>query len=242
MRFLVFQHVPHEHPGLIADFADANNIRLDTVHLWKPYKIPSHSNYDALIIMGGPMGVYENEKQYPSKNDEVKAIREALGEMPILGFCLGSQLLAYAMGAEVGPNVVDGKQVKEIGYLDVSLTDAGKKSPLFKGFSSPIKVLQWHGDAFDLPEKATLLATSPLCTNQAFSHKNAYGLLFHFEFKPEMIAKQIEIDKKWIHECYEIDERSLLADAQACAVLMEEQCKKLLTNFVSIIISGRMRK
>ncbi|MBI2036334.1 type 1 glutamine amidotransferase [Candidatus Microgenomates bacterium] len=239
MKFLVFQHVLHEHPGLIAKFAKANNIKLDIVELWKPYKIPIISNYDALIIMGGPMGVYENKTQYPSKNDEIIAIKQALNNIPILGFCLGSQLLAYALGADVHPNIKDGKRVKEIGYCSVNLTNNGRKDSLFKGFSSPIKVLQWHGDAFELPRSAKLLATSPLCQNQAFSYKNAYGLLFHFEFTPEMVAKQIELDRNWIHQNHEIDENQLLKETKITAKIMEQQCQKLFANFLSIVQSRK---
>src|SRR5579872_5007615 len=210
MRFLVFQHVPHEHPGLISGFAKENNIDLEIVELWRPYSIPSVLDYDALIIMGGPMGVYEDSSAYPSKENEIKAIQEGLGKVPMLGFCLGSELLAHALGANVYPNIQNGKKVKEIGYYQLDLTEEGLKSPLFKNFTSPIEVLEWHGDAFELPKKSTLLATSPLCHNQAFSYKNAYGLLFHFEFTPEMIAKQIEVDKTWIHEDLEINEKELL--------------------------------
>lgn len=235
MKFLVFQHVPHEHPGLIANFAKANGIKLDIVKLWRPYKIPTISNYNALIIMGGPMGVYENETQYPSKNDELAVIKQALNRIPIIGFCLGSQLLAYALGADVYPNIKDGKKVKEIGYYTVDLTANGKKDHLFKGFSSSVKVLQWHGDAFELPKGAKLLATSPLCQNQAFSYQNAYGLLFHFEFTTEMVAKQIELDRNWIHQDHEIDENQLLKEAKTNAKLMEQQCKKLFDNFLTII-------
>src|SRR5579872_6686983 len=101
MKFLVFQHVPHEHPGLITEYCKNNNIELSIIELWKPYSIPKAEDFDALIIMGGPMGVYED---YPSKNDEISFIKEALDKIPILGFCLGSQLLAYALGAKVYKN------------------------------------------------------------------------------------------------------------------------------------------
>src|SRR3990167_7680345 len=99
MKFLVFQHVPHEHPGLISGFAAKNNITLDIIELWKNYKIPQVMDYDALLVMGGPMGVYEDKDKFPSKEDELNAIRTAAGKMPVLGHCLGSQLIAFALGA-----------------------------------------------------------------------------------------------------------------------------------------------
>ncbi len=89
------------------------------------------------------MGVYED---YPSKKDELEFIKGALGKIPIIGFCLGSQLLAHALGADVYPNMKDGKKVKEIGYYDVDLTNEGQKDQIFEGFTSPVTVLQWHGD------------------------------------------------------------------------------------------------
>lgn len=238
-EFLVLQHVEHEHPGLLTEAAKKHGVGLEVVELWKPYKIPNVLNYQGLIIMGGPMGVYEN---YPSKRDEIETIKKALGKVPIIGFCLGSQLLAHALGADVHPNIVDGKKTKEAGYYTVDLTDAGLRDTILKGFNSPMEVLQWHGDAFDLPKGATLLATSPLCTNQAFrfnldSGKPVYGFLFHFEFTPQMIDRQIEIDKSWIHTDIDVDEEKLKVQAREKAKLMEEQCQRLFDNFLEIVIS-----
>ncbi len=235
MKFLVFQHIPNEHPGWMAKAAKEKGVQLDTIAFWKPYKIPSLSSYKGLIIMGGPMDVFQGKDLYPSKEDELRIIKEALGEIPVLGVCLGSQLLAYALGAEVHPNIVGGKLLKEIGYYDIDLTKEGRESPLFQGFSDKIKVLQWHGSAFELPQGAKLLATSPDCHNQAFSYMNAYGLLFHMEFTPEMVEKQIQVDKEWIHKDFDLDEEKLLAEARQKADLMRKQSEKLFSNFLSLL-------
>lgn len=230
MKLLVFQHIPHEHPGSIAKYAQEKNIVLDVIELWKPYSIPQTHTYDGIIVLGGPMGVYED---FPSKADEIKVLQSALGRTPILGICLGSQLFAHALGAEVHPNMKNGQRIKEVGYFTVDLTEKGKNASILKGFASPLKVLQWHGDAFELPKGANLLATSPLCANQAFSFENAHGFLFHFEFTPDMVAKQIEIDREWIHKDNEVDEQLLLKEAHEYAYLMEKQCFQLLNNFLT---------
>ena len=114
----------------------------------------------------------------------------------------------------------------------VDLTEKEKVAPILKGFNSPVKVLQWHGDVFELPKGAELLATSSVSENQAFSSQNAHGFLFHFEFTPEMVAKQIEVDKEWMHADNEIDEELLLKEARESAGLMRKQCFQLLDNFL----------
>lgn len=235
-EFLVLQHVPYEHPGLLSDFARESGISLRIVKLWEPYTIPKISEYGALIIMGGPMSVYDSPSAYPSREDEIRIIKKALEQnVHILGICLGSQLLAHALGADVHPNIIDGKKVKEVGYYLVNLTGDGLQSRLFRGFSSPIEVLQWHGDVFDVPKGATLLAEGKGCKNQAFSYQNAYGLLFHFEFTPEMVEKQIEIDRGWIHQDHELDEDKLVEDAKHKRGSMERQCRQLFLNPLSIV-------
>ncbi len=232
-ELLVFQHVPHEHPGMIGEVAREQGVKLDILELWKPYQIPDLTKYSGLVIMGGPMGVYED---YPSEKDELESIKESLGKIPIIGFCLGSQLLAHALGAEVYPNMRDGRKVKEIGFYNVDLTEEGKSDPLFRGFSSPVKVLQWHGDAFDLPDGAMLLATSPDCTNQAFRYgSNAYGTLFHNEFTPKMVEELVRVDRKWIHDGFEIDEIQLIQQAKDYAELMRQQSDRLFRNFLNLM-------
>lgn len=239
MKFLVFQHVPHEHVGFIADFANSHNIGLDIIELWKPYHIPSINTYDALIIMGGPMGVYNESDKYPSKKDEIHTILEGLGKVPMFGFCLGHQLLANVLGAKVHPNIIKDKKVKEIGYYSIELTGEGKKSPFFKGFSSQIEVFLWHGDVCDLPKGAKLLASSPICNNQAFSYENIFGLQFHFEITSKMVKTLCKVDNKWLHQDFKIDEKNLLKQSKAKEQLMKKQSDKLLENFVEFIVTNK---
>ncbi len=227
-RVLVLQHVPYEGHSYIADYTRKHGIDSDVVRLWEPYALPDVSRYAALIIMGGPMGVYED---FASKDDEVTLIKAAMGAIPTLGICLGGQLIAHALGARVYPNQIDARPAKEIGYYTVQLTPEGSANRLFKGFDRDVRVLQWHGDAFDLPRGASLLATSPLCRNQAFAYENAYGLLFHLELTPAMVQGLVDVNGEWTHEGFDLDEERLAREARDLAPLMKSQCYRLLDNF-----------
>ncbi len=130
------------------------------------------------------------------------------------------------------PNEANAKPAKEIGYYTVQLTPEGRADRLFKGFDSELWVLEWHGDAFDLPGGASLLATSPVCQNQTFAYGNAYGLLFHLEFTPEMVRGLAEANREWTHDNFNLDEEELDEQARDLAPLMKRQCYTLLDNFL----------
>jgi len=184
MRALVLQHVAIEGPGTLASYLKARGWTLETVALYEGARLPEDAQgYQAVIVMGGPMGVYD-EAEYPFLSDEHQFLRHVMAQgVPLLGICLGSQLLAKALGARVYRN-----PQKEIGWYTVDLTPTGAADPLFAGLTSPVPVFQWHSDAFDLPVGATLLATSPLCPHQAFRYGDrVYGLLFHLELTPTII-------------------------------------------------------
>jgi GMP synthase-like glutamine amidotransferase len=230
-KVLVLQHAPYGRPGYIADYLQEQRIEFDVLRLWEPYALPDVARYSALVIMGGPMAAYD---EFPSRRDELVLINAAMGRtIPVLGVCLGSQLLAHALGARVYPNESDGRPAKEIGYSTVHLTPEGSASRLFEGFESDVRVLEWHGDAFELPRGASLLATSPSCRNQAFAFENACGLLFHLEMTPPMVRGLAEATRAWAHESFDLDEEKLSEDARALAPLMKTQCDRLLDNFFS---------
>ncbi len=229
-NLLVFQHIAREHPSNIAEYTAKRNIGLSVVKLWESQTIPPVADYDALVVLGGPMGVYE---EYAGKREELSALDEAIGRMPVLGICLGAQLVAHAMGARVYPHIVEGKRIKEIGYYDVSLTPAGKQSKLFEGFSDTFKVLQWHGDTFDMPEGAEHLVTAPLCANQAFSREGAYGIQFHVEATPDLVTDWSDDDRVWTNTDFTLDEARVIREARELEDAMQKQCFRLMDNFLA---------
>ncbi len=187
MRFLVFQHIAIEHPGIFRDFLAKDGISWDAVELDEGQAIPDLGGYDALWVMGGPMDVWE-EDRHPWLRAEKQAIRDWVLERgkPYFGLCLGHQLLGAALGGEVGK-----MPQPEVGVLEVELNAAGRRDPLFAGIAPRFHALQWHGAAvLQAPEAAVLLATSPLCANQAMRIGDvAYGLQYHVELTPQTVAE-----------------------------------------------------
>ena len=187
---LVLRHMPREDLGAIASHLSNAGLTweyLDTIGKADsaPAEIakPDLRRLAGMIVLGGPMNVDEVEK-YPVLGQELQWIREVLTlGLPLLGVCLGAQLLAKALGARVYPN-----QVKEIGWYELEMLPATAEDPLFAGCAQRGTVFQWHGDTFDLPPGARRLARSAQCRHQAFSYgPAAYGLQFHIEMTAEMI-------------------------------------------------------
>jgi GMP synthase-like glutamine amidotransferase len=191
MRFLVFQHIAIEHPGVFRDFFAADGIQWDAVELDEGEPIPNLEGYDALWVMGGPMDVWE-ESDHPWLKAEKAAIRTWVQDRgkPYMGLCLGHQLLAAALGGKVGK-----METPEVGILDINLTAAGRADPLFAGIETPIQALQWHGAAVqEAPQGATILADSPVCANQAMRIGDlAYGLQYHTELTAKTVGEWGEV-------------------------------------------------
>ncbi len=192
MSILIIKNIESEGPGTIEDYLKGKKISYGIVELGAGEILPSLDNIDTLIILGGPMGVYEMDK-YPHLRTCSRLIREAINrEIKILGICLGAQMIAYCLGG----NVFLGNE-KEIGWHYIELTGEGIKDPLMRqlaihptvgDFWRRFKVFHWHGDTFDLPADTVLLASSKIYKNQAFRYgNNVYGFQFHIEVTREMI-------------------------------------------------------
>lgn len=183
MKVLAFRHVPFEGVGRIAPALAERGISLDYADLYRPAApAPSIASYDGLIFLGGPMSA---NHPLPFLSLECQLISQAVAaRQPLLGICLGSQLIARALGAAVHPN-----PVKEIGWFDVRFTPDASTDPLFSSLAAPESIFHWHSDTWELPPGATLLASSDACPNQAFrAGPLIYGLQFHLEVTPAMIA------------------------------------------------------
>lgn len=186
-RLLVFQHIAIEHPGVLRDFLRVAGVDWRAVELDEGEAIPDLADYDALWVMGGPMDVWQ-EDEYPWLRAEKAAIAEAVRErrMPYFGFCLGHQLLAEALGGEVGV-----AETPEVGILDVELTGSGRAHPLFAGLPERARALQWHSaEVLREPPGAQVLASSPACRVQAMSlGESVVSVQYHVELTADTVPE-----------------------------------------------------
>ena len=190
MHVLIIKNIKNEGPGTIEDFLKEKGAEYDIFEIFDCHaEIPDLRNYSHLVIMGGPMAVYEID-DHSYLNFETAMIRVFIkSNKPVLGICLGAQMIAYALGAKVYKG-----NVEELGWDKVEITEEGMNDPVISniavGNSHQAEVFQWHGDTFDLPDKAVRLSSSDDYKNQAFRYKNnVYALQFHIEVKPDMIEE-----------------------------------------------------
>ncbi len=197
MAVLIIKNIHTEGPGTIEIFLLENSIDYMIVELAKGQNPPSLALFSAMIILGGPMGVYEMNR-YPHLQITSRLIKEAINrKMKIFGICLGAQMIAHCLGARVykGPS-------EEIGWLDIELTSDGMKDPAMISLATHpyvgdawkrFKVFHWHGDTFELPAEAVRLAGSDLYENQAFRYGDrVYAFQFHIEVSSAIISKWFE--------------------------------------------------
>jgi GMP synthase (glutamine-hydrolysing) len=179
MTILVLRHEPFEHLGHFAGHLEARHIPFVYKDLGQPLSL---DGYAGVIIMGGPQSANDPD---PGLMAEMRLVEDAVkGGLPILGVCLGAQLIAKTLGARVYKNAAE-----EIGWAQVYLTEAAKDDPVLGRFASPTTFFHWHSETFDLPRGAEWLAYSDLTRHQAFRFgRNVYGVQFHPEIQPAMIV------------------------------------------------------
>lgn len=185
-RALAIRHVEIEHLGMLAPLLKEKGFKIDYLDTPKGNVLKDPlDRYDLLVVLGGYMGTYETDK-YPFLFHEFKLIEEALKkDIPILGICLGAQMLAKVLGARV----YKGRKGREIGWFKITKTC---EHPYFRYFPPQMTVFEWHGDTFDLPQEAVRIYSSERYENQAFVYKKTVGLQFHIEVDKKMIESWTE--------------------------------------------------
>jgi GMP synthase (glutamine-hydrolysing) len=184
-RALVVQHIRCEPPGAFSGVLARHQITVETAELDEGDPLPDWRSVDLAVVMGGPMGVYD-EAEHPWLAAEKTWIGEAVrAGMPYFGVCLGAQLLASSLGAAVRTGTTP-----EVGVLPVTLTEAGRADPVLSVLGAQFHALQWHGDTFEVPDEAVCLARSPACPHQAVRYgQAAYAVQFHVEVTDQMFAE-----------------------------------------------------
>lgn len=246
MKVVAVQHVPNEPMGFIESILSNRDIDFEYIRVYKTNEIKL-GNFSHLIVMGGPMGVYE-EGKYEFLKQEKSIIRGAvLKDLPVLGICLGSQLIASALGKEVYPYKT------EIGWYVVKKEEIDNST---RNLPEKMMTFQLHGDTFDLPEGSKLLYSGYKVKNQAFRYRNALGVQFHLEATPSLIKNWVNINGDGISDnsndirresrcktgC-ECDNVHKLSNEEKKAILdkipenievLNDNCEKLIESFLSL--------
>lgn len=180
---MCLQHHPEEGPGYVEDWALENGRTVEIAPVYKNGRLPAVSEFDWLVVLGGPMSVYE-ENEHPWLAKEKALIVQAIEHhKPVVGICLGAQLIAAALGARVYPH-----GCREIGWFPVTLTEKARASFYFDFLPRSFSVFHWHQDTFDLPDGAFRIASSEACLNQGFQvGDRVLGFQFHMEMTAAML-------------------------------------------------------
>lgn len=228
-KILIVKHVSNEGPGLAKSFFENQGWPLEIVDLSTGAGLPSNlSDIAAVILLGGPMNVYE-EEEYPFLKKEDDFISRLIVEdIPFLGVCLGAQLLAKACQGRVLR-----ADTREVGWFTVNVTKEGRQDALFSGLPGSLTVFQWHEDTFEIPLGGTLLVRGKTCRNQAFKVGNhAYGMQFHIEATADMVSE-------WMNDQRgRVDVDKIIKTSVVKKDVLEKQAYDIFGNFLRIIESS----
>ena len=213
MRMAVLQHVEFEGPAAVADWAAGRGFPLRLFHLNRVPTLPSLSDFDMMTVMGGPMSA-NDEVRFEWLGTEIALVRAAIAAgKTVVGICLGAQIIAKAMGARVYPG-----RAKEIGWFPVRRTAVSH--PFFDGLPETFTPFHWHGETFDLPHEAKLLAKSKITKTQAFAvGQRVLGLQFHLEATEERVRALLKSAHEIGHGAFEQRPGVILASLEHCASL-----------------------
>ncbi|MGH8122030.1 MAG: type 1 glutamine amidotransferase [Rudaea sp.] len=241
-RILVFQHVAAEPLGTLDPLIRQRGHRVKFVNFERdPAARPRIDRYRGLIVLGGPMNV-EDRASRPHLQAEIEVIGEALAQgKPVLGICLGAQLLAHALGARIQRH-----RCSEIGWYDVATTDHGRNDPVLAPLGAALAVFQWHSCTFEMPAGAEHLARTATCENQAFRHgANAYGFQFHLEVNKALIERWLDLPEyrdDLIAAGLGADADTIRADTFARIDAMQSVAHAVFNNFLDLIGTPARRR
>src|SRR3954447_19691773 len=261
---IALQHVPYETPGRLVDVFRDVGIPLEVRRLYKGDEVPTDlDELRVLIVMGGPMGVADvGNAKYPFLEQEIAVLKRMVAaDRPVLGICLGAQLLAFAAGARVYPNAKPGAKpedpatpMPEFGWGPVNFPFPGGTEPIVMGMIDGAEMFHWHFDTFDLPKLPApanpapppapppptgnaLLSSSRACKNQAFRFKNRlFGFQYHIESTPESIEATIASDREtWTQVLGPDGDKKLRDDTARFYPRYARMGDKILNNFVQFL-------
>lgn len=219
MKLHYLQHVAFEGLGQIEAWAQCHNIEISCTHLFAGDALPPLDHFDALVIMGGPMGIYDHD-EHPWLTEEKAFIKRVIDAgKPVLGICLGAQLIADVLGAKVYP----GPQ-KEIGWFPLQ-----RSTEAPEWFPETLTAFHWHGDTFDIPDGAVRLASSAACVNQGFIYRDhVIALQFHMETTPQSMEALISNCAAELVKAPFIQNINPMRDDAANMPIIHEELDKLL--------------
>jgi GMP synthase (glutamine-hydrolysing) len=235
-RVLVLQHIRCETPGVYEELLDERDAAIHRVELDEGDFLPDWRAFEAIVAMGGPMEATD-DRGFAWLRGERALIREAVeGGLPYWGVCLGAQLLACSLGSKLQP-----RAAPEVGLLPVDLTTEATEDPVFAGLPQRFMTLQWHSDTFELPVGAQHLGYSPVCPNQAFRIRNAYGLQFHLEISPTMIREWTEVPayKRSLNDAAGLSATALLAATTNHVSELNTHARTLFERWFDHLVSGQ---
>jgi GMP synthase (glutamine-hydrolysing) len=238
-RFLVLQHMSWEGPGVhLIRAAQKCHVHLEVVEVWRQ-PIPAVTACQGMIVLGGSPNVNQ-EEEYHFLRAGKAAIRQVLAaDKPYLGFCLGHQLLADALGARVGAN-----SCRSVGFIEGQLTEEGRRHPLFRGLPGTLSLFKWHAQAvlLPMPGDVEVLAASPACQVEAISVKgrpHIVGLQFDNHAASRQDASAwLQGDRDWLSQPPQVNAAAVLADAERLENQMGEQFETLFRNFISSCLAA----
>jgi GMP synthase (glutamine-hydrolysing) len=244
---IVLQHTPTEGPERLADLLVARDVCVDIRPLHAGAPVPGDlAPGDLLVVMGGPMGVADaGSSSHPYLAPEIDLLAKLCArDAPVLGICLGSQLLAAAAGARVYPNTRPGpdgalRPAREVGWGPIDFLNADRE-PALAGLGARANVVHWHGDTYDLPRGAVHFASTPTCTHQAFRlGRRQYGLQFHPELRAETIPIWVREDADYVRAANGPDGGArILADTARLYDDARPSWDRLLGNIISTMLVG----